>query len=129
MVRLDGGGLLMRAGKMRHRATVMRPSEALSDGGQTQSANVLLRDVPCSIEHLSGREAELVHAQFPEASLKVECYGDPNKPIRHTDWLEVLGVGRDSSGQPVIRKLHISDIQDRDQNGILLTLFCGENPN
>lgn len=107
---------------MLHVVNVMRPTENLTDGGQKQNAECVLKNWPCSIEPLSGREAERVHATFPEASLKVEGYGNPQKPFRRTDWLELKAT------DGALRKLHIADIQDEMQNGIELTLFCGENP-
>lgn len=112
----------------RHVVNVMRPTTAHNDGGQLQGQpETLVKNWPCSIDPLSGSEAIRVHANFPEATLKVEGYGDPAKPLRRTDWLEMPGLGTDESGKPVIRKLFISDIQDRNQNGIHLTLICGEH--
>jgi len=74
-----------------------------------------IRGVPCSIEQLSGREAEAAHQTFGAVSLKVAMYGDPRKPItiRHR-----LKVGE--------RILEIADVKDVNQNGQELELLCGE---
>jgi head-tail adaptor len=104
---------------MRHVVTVMRPAEAQDDAGQKKNATVYRADVPCSIEHLSGREAEKARAIYPEATLKVEMYGNPLKPVSHKDWLK--------HGE---RKLFIGDIDDHLQSGQHgpITLLCGEEP-
>ena len=102
--------------------TVMRPAEALSDGGQKKQPTTVLKDVPCSIKHLSGREVERARALWPEATHEVEMGGDPSKPLRTKDWLELPGLAGET------RRLHIGDINDKQQNGLHLTLLCGENP-
>ena len=100
----------------RHLVTVMRPAEATDEYGQTQGQPAtILKDVPCSIEPLSGRETELARQTFGIASLRVRMYGDPAKPLQYTDWLAFGG-----------RRLNIGQIIDRHQNGLDLELICGE---
>lgn len=106
----------MRAGDLRQRVNVMRPTKTEGTVGQTQgNPETIIRNWPCSIEALSGRELELARSTFAAATLKVEGYGDPKKPIKETDYLEF--------GE---RKLYVGFVNDQDQNGVELSLVCGE---
>lgn len=105
-----------------HVVNVMRPTSATGPLGELQGIpELLMNNVPCSIKPVSGSESEDARQNAPTAQLTVELYGDPRKPIKETDWLEVHPI----TDPP--RKLNIAYIQDEEQNGIKLTLFCGEN--
>lgn len=107
----------MQAGKMRHRVNVMRPPSPQGEPGQLNSqATELIKNVPCSIEPLSGREAERMQQMYATATLTVGMYGDPAKPLKTTDWLI------DQTG----KRLNIMHIKDKQRNGIELELTCGE---
>lgn len=107
---------------MRHVVNVIRPTSAEGSIGQLQGKpDVLLANVPCSIRPVSGRESEEARQNGVTATLIVELYGDPRKPITESDWLAVHPI----TDPP--RKLNIAYINDKQQNGIELTLFCGEN--
>jgi head-tail adaptor len=106
----------MRAGELRHRVDVLRPPTSLDDRGQPRGQEeVVLRQVPCGIETLNGREAEQARTNYAEATHRVRMYGDPSKPIKTKDYLQ-FGT----------RRLEIGFIDDELQNGIKLTLICGE---
>jgi head-tail adaptor len=101
---------------LRHRCDVMEPPNAQGGYGEGIGQDgVYLRGIPCSLEHLSGREGEVARATFAAATHKVTLYGDPRKPIRKSHSLRV--------GE---RILHIADIKDVMQNGEQLELICGE---
>ena len=59
----------------RHRVDVVGPGGAQTDRGQTQSDNTLMRNVPCAIEFLSGREAEVARMLLPTASTRITMRG------------------------------------------------------
>ena len=101
---------------MRHVVNVMRSTKTEGSLGQTQGKpDTIIKDWPCSIETLSGRELELARSTFAAATLKVEGYGNPSKPIKETDYLEF--------GE---RILHVGFVDDKHQNGVELSLICGE---
>lgn len=102
----------------RHIVDVMSPAEALDDRGQPGGQDIVYRkQVPCSIETLNGREGELARQQFASATHRVEMYGDPGKPLDHTMYL---------LKHPEMRRLEIGFINDVHQNGVVLSLLCGE---
>lgn len=106
----------MRAGDLRHRCDVLETPNAQGGYGEgIGNDGVYLRNIPCSLEHLSGREAEVARATFGAATHKVKMYGDPRKPIKKTHTLKV--------GE---RILHIADVKDVMQNGHQYELLCGE---
>lgn len=108
---------------MCHVVNVMRPPKAHGTLGQTQGQpETIIRNWPCSIENLSGRELELARSTFAAATLKVEGYGDPRKPIEARDYLELASLT--PGKQP--RKLFVGFVDDKMQNGIELSLICGE---
>jgi hypothetical protein len=103
---------------MRHVVKVMRP--ASPQGESTPAAPTILRDkVQCSIEPLTGREAERMQQMFATATQKVGLYGNPNKLIKRVDHLI------DQTGA----RLNVLDIKDdsRAQLGYI-ELICGEEP-
>lgn len=115
----------MKAGMMSFRVNVMRPTKTTDTIGNTRGKpETIIADWPCSITTLSGRELELARQTFAAASLKVEGYGDPKRPIRETDYLEFDDGVISTKDEP--RKLHVGVVIDADQNGIELSLLCGE---
>lgn len=106
----------MKAGTLRHIANINRPRKALDARGQNSGGeDTLLADVPCSLQELSGREAEQAHKLYADATIQVEMYGDPKKPISTNDIL-VIGT----------RRLSVGHVHDLQSNGIELRLLCGE---
>lgn len=100
-----------------HIVNVCCPPTALGDDGQPRgNAGVLRRDVPCSIEALSGTESDVGGQQTAITNYTVKLYGDPERKIRHTDWL-TLGP----------RKFAVQSIDDPSMGQLgELTLICGE---
>jgi hypothetical protein len=64
---------------------------------------------------IGGSEPEAGGQQQAISTYRIELYGDPTKPLKQSDYL-TLGP----------RKLNIQQIVDEQQNGIKLTLICGE---
>ncbi len=103
----------------RHVVTVMRPPEATDSRGQTQgNPETIINEWPCSIETLNGREVVQARTVFAEAELKVEGYGNPEKRFKERDYLTGGSIGS--------RVLNIGFINDKQQNGVKLSLLCGE---
>jgi head-tail adaptor len=101
--------------RMIHQVDVMRPTKALDARGQANAEEVVMPNVPCSIEELNGREYEQAHKLYADAQLAVEMYGDPKTPIKATD---VLQFGK--------RRLNVGHVSDKNQNGLQLRLLCSE---
>ena len=95
---------------------VMRPTKAQGPDGQPQGQDEVWRaEVPCSIETIAGTQPEVGGQQRAITTYTVEMYGNPDKPMKHSDYLLWQG-----------RRLNIADIADERQNGVQLTLICGE---
>ena len=109
----------MKAGKLRHVVNVMRPAEPAGDVPGKSPPTIHRAGVYCSIEQLTGREAERFQQMYATATLKVKMWGDPSKPLRAVDWLEEL---------PSKNRLNILNKDDLNRNGIELELICGEEP-
>lgn len=104
---------------LRHQCDVMEPPKAQGSRGQEiGNSTTYLKGVPCSIETISGRELEQARATWSESTYRVQMYGDPRKPITSGHWLKF--------GE---RRMSIGHIDDKHQNGIELTLICGELQN
>ena len=101
---------------MRHIVNVMRPTEAHGESSP-RVYDIFRSQVPCSIETLSGREAERMMQMYADARVKVEMYGDPNKQIKATDQCV------DQFGK-TLNVLAITD-NSRTQLG-KIELICGE---
>ena len=110
----------MRAGALDQRVNVHRPTSALDSRGQANNDTVYWRDVPCSIETLSGQEQIVARQLLATATYKIAMYGNPEKRLETTDRLE-WGM---KDGKP--RLLEIGQIRDLNQNGVQLELICGE---
>jgi len=104
---------------LRHVVNVLRPTEAEGTRGQSQGQpDTICKEWPCSIETLSGREVVQARTIFAEATHKVEGYGDPGNRFKERDYLTGGSIGT--------RKLAIGFINDIQQNGVQLSLLCGE---
>lgn len=103
-----------------HICDVLEPPNAQGDRGQLiGNDKTYIREVPCGIEHLSGREGEIARATFGAATVRVTMRGDPAKPIKPAMRLKVQGFAGE-------RLLEIGDVKDVKQNGQLYELICGE---
>jgi hypothetical protein len=103
--------------KYRHVVNVMRPGEANGEDARSRPPATFRKDVPCSIEPLTGREVERMNQMQAVASVKVTMYGDPNKQIQATDWLI------DHFG----KRLNIAEIRDESRGQLgKVELMCGE---
>ncbi len=101
---------------LRHVVKVMRPTKNEGSLGELQgNPEVICNQWPCSIDALSGNEQERARQNGVTATYKIEGYGNPDKPFKETDWLE-LGE----------RKFNIANIEDVQLNGVKLKLLCGE---
>lgn len=106
---------------LRHQCDVMEPPNAQGGYGEgVGNDGVYLRGIPCSIEHLSGREGEVARATFGASVIRVKLYGDPRKPIKKTHRLRVKGFAGE-------RLLEIADVKDVHENGQQYELICGED--
>lgn len=100
----------------RHFGTIKRPSTTKGVKGQrTGNDTIVLRDVPCSIETLSGRELEIARQTVADATHRVRIWADPDNPIATTDYL-VFGS----------RTLRIGHYDDPEQQGLEWVLLCSE---
>jgi head-tail adaptor len=101
---------------MRHRVDLYEPTDRLGEDGQREGADVVkVRNIPCSITPLVGREAEVARQLVATATLRVEMWGP--LPINSASYL----VERPSG-----KRLNIGHVSDKDRNGLELTLLCGE---
>lgn len=118
-----------RTGLMRHVVNVMQPTQATGSVGEAQGQDaVIRRAVPCSIETLTGNEAEQVHSTWPSATNKVEMYADRQRQITPVMYLTggSLGTRLYSDGTVAARVLNIVGVIDREEKGLILTLICEE---
>ncbi len=105
-------------GKLRHIVDVMRPPTDLDSRGQLDGNPKLVRGgARCSIETLTGREAEQVHSQWPTATYKVEMRADARE-ITSDHYL--------TGGTLKTRRLNIDHVENMDELGFLLRLLCSE---
>lgn len=105
-------------GKLRHVVNVMRPPTALGTRGEPDGNPKLVRaNARCSIETISGRESDQVHAKWPNADYRVEMRVDPRE-ITAEDYL--------TGGTLKSRRLNIEHVDDVDGLGFLFRLLCSE---
>jgi hypothetical protein len=103
--------------KARHIVTVKRPKANFGSVGDQQGEDeTIYANWPCSIETLSGNEAELARQNFPSASSVVKGYTDPKKLIQATDYL-LLGS----------RRINVGFVNNIMQRGLEAELLCGES--
>lgn len=98
----------------------MRPTEATGTVGELQGQDAtVIALVPCSIETLSGREAEIARSVYADVTYKVEMYSDPRKPVTPNMYLTGGTLGP--------RRLHIGFVKDSNNMGTgSLELLCAE---
>jgi hypothetical protein len=107
------------AGRFRHVTDIYKPSLSTDSFGANDGAPIAVRSsVPCSIDTLNGREAELARSVFVDASHKVELYADPIRPIDESCYLTGGTLGK--------RRLNIGFVNDPQMTGLKLILTCGE---
>lgn len=107
------------AGRFRHIADIYRAASSTDSFGANDGAPQKVRScVPCSIDTLNGREAELARSVFVDASHKVELYADPVRPIDESCYLTGGTLGK--------RRLNIGFVNDPQMIGLKLLLTCGE---
>lgn len=110
----------LAAGELRHYVDVMKPTAAIGSRGELEGQASLVRQgVACSIETLSGREAEIARSTYPDATYRVRLYADPSKPVSEEMYLTGGTLGK--------RKLQIGFKNDIDQVGFVNELLCGED--
>ena len=74
---------------LRHIVTIKRPTKAVGPDGQPQGQDeTLFSEVPCSIETLTGVESEVGGQLVARSTYQVKLYGDPNKPLKESDYLQ-----------------------------------------
>lgn len=105
---------------MRHIVNVMRPTGAVGSLGELQGQPTLvLKEWPCEIKTLSGKEQEAARQNGADAQFSAEGYG----PLP-TDAIEQCYLTGGTLGK---RKLNVAFVDDKNLNGINLRLLCGEN--
>lgn len=98
---------------------VMRPATASTDRGQQRGQPTCVRrEVPCSIETLTGNQSEIARQLYTDATYSVKFYADPSKPVDEKCYLTGGTLGE--------RKLQIGHVADTDFKNLELTLLCGE---
>lgn len=106
----------LNVGAKRHVVTIKLPPTGLDSRGRTTGTpSIVLADVPCSIEQLSG--LELIRAQkiYAEATHRVQLFADPTHPLTSKHFL-VWGS----------RILHVGAVIDADNIGVEVELVCKE---
>lgn len=108
----------MRAGTARHFVDVMRPAASpLGSRGQPKGQDAIhIKGWPCNITPTGSAESDQSSGSLSEATYEVEGWGDPERPIRGSDYLLFNG-----------RRLDISSVIDRQMNGLDIFLTCGEH--
>ena len=103
----------------RHTVNVMRPSLATTDRGQQRGQPTCVRrNVPCSIETLSGNQSEIARQLYTDATYSVKFYADQSKPVDEKCYLTGGTLGS--------RQLQIGHVADKDFQNLELMLLCGE---
>lgn len=104
-------------GTLRHQVAIYRPTTTLGSRGQRSGADtLLLSNVPCSIETLSGLELIRARKQFAESTHRVRMFADPDTPLTPRDYL-IFGS----------RTLNIGAIDSVDNIGVEYILLCKED--
>ncbi len=106
--------MIANPGMLRHRVDILKPGSALNDRGQPQADDVVMRSVPCAIEVLSGREAEIARQLLPQATTRVSMRG----PIKDLTATCVLVE------KPANRLHHVGFIEDQSRVGHLYRCLC-----
>lgn len=105
---------------MRHFVDIFAPSVNLDSRGQARGAPaVVMQDVPCEIETLAGREAEIARQLVPTASLRVKMFG----PILGLDTRCYM---KEHPITAASKPIHVGHVNDVHRNGRELHLLCTE---
>ncbi len=104
----------MPSGPMRHRVDILKPGASLDDRGQPQANDVLFNSVPCAIEVLSGREAEIARQLLPSASTRVSMRGPLKGLTARCILLE----------RPDGQQHHVGFVEDQSRTGVLYRCLC-----
>jgi hypothetical protein len=100
----------------KHHVVVKRPTKALDARGQLQGQDeTIMADWPCSIEPLSGNKAAQARTLVPTVTHRLDGPGNPKKRFKEKDYIQVYG-----------RRFDIEFINDKQMNGIELSLLCTE---
>lgn len=105
--------------KKRHFVDVVEPANSLGDRGENIGDRLLMQSVQCSIEILSGREAEIARTRFPSASAKISMHG----PIAGLGSQCVLLEHPIVNGVPRA-KWHVGFVDDPSRIGRELHCLC-----
>lgn len=108
--------MIANPGTLRHYVDVIGPDGVETDRGQVQGDRTLMRNVPCSIEVLSGREAEIANQRLPQASTRITMRG----PIPG------LSAGCVLVEKPHSRKHHVGFVEDPTRIGREYRCLCTE---
>ena len=104
----------MMTGAFRHYVDVFAPGTTLDDRGQPQADGIVMRSVPCAIEVLSGREAEIARQLLPQASTRISMRG----PIAGLTASCVLV----EKGNGLLH--HVGFVEDQSRVGVLYRCLC-----
>jgi head-tail adaptor len=104
----------MMTGAFRHYVDVFAPGTALDDRGQPMADGIVMRSVPCAIEVLSGREAEIARQLLPSASTRISMRG----PIKGLTAQCILVE------KPHGQKHHVGFVEDQSRTGVLYRCLC-----
>lgn len=116
MTKVDWGVRRTASGKFRHECHIVRIPSTLDSTGQKTSAPVICwPHVPCRVETLSGRQAEVARALYAQAEFRVT-----------TDFIEGVNERHRLLLIPSDRQLHIGYVQDTDLEGVELVFLCSE---
>lgn len=113
-------------GKLRHYVDVIGPIPTTGDRGAPEGDSpVIMRNVPCSITPLSGREGEIARHVVAMATHTIVMRG-PIPQLTTRCKLREIGNARQTATGPVPRIMEIGDIADPTRTGHELTLLVTE---
>lgn len=116
----------MMTGAYRHCVDVIGPVVNVSDRGAPQGEPpVLMRNVPCAITPLSGREGEIARQVVATATHRVEMRG-PIPSLSTRCKLREIGNARQTATGPKPHIMEIGNIADPYRTGHQLTLLVTE---
>lgn len=100
----------------RHQLTIYRRATGLDTRGQvTGTDTIVMRDVPCEVKQLSGRQITSRQKHFADATYEVRFYPDPQQQIRVADYF-LFGT----------RRLEVGALLDEDQTNFEVVALCRE---
>lgn len=96
---------------------VQAPTGVDTHGLPSGSDTPILANIPCQIESLSGRQAELAHQLYPSASKRIECVLSPDVTINtNMAFVEVA----------TSKRFEIGYVEDEERNGYSISCLCSE---